>query len=95
MALRKIYYLHQLAIHTTNVELIRHYNKQKLDVIHKAVLRMDPSFKQIVCKKCHNWLTSVLDNNTLKASCLCGYSKSYSLEKPTRHTDSLGIHEID
>eukprot|EP00835_Amoeboradix_gromovi_P005773 NODE_581_length_6441_cov_0.484390.p6 type:complete len:114 gc:universal NODE_581_length_6441_cov_0.484390:5877-6218(+) len=94
IAINKIYYLHNLALLCNNSKMIKHYNREIIDIAHKSQLRLDPSMKQVICKMCCDWLYSRLEGNELHCNCRCGYLKIYPLSNKTRYTDMLDIKEL-
>ena len=94
LAMKKIYYLHNLALKCRNIKLIKYYNREIVEIAHKTVLRLDPTLKQIMCKKCYNWVNSKLVGKELHCTCECGFLKIYPLKNCTRYTDDLELLDI-
>eukprot|EP00834_Sanchytrium_tribonematis_P008297 NODE_930_length_3034_cov_1.043271.p4 type:complete len:118 gc:universal NODE_930_length_3034_cov_1.043271:1396-1749(+) len=93
--MKRIYLLLEFSMSCRNERLIKFYNSQIKEISEKSLMRLDPSIKQVICKKCKNWLDSKVEERKLISYCKCGYIKIYPLNNKTRFTDGLLVDPID
>ncbi len=87
--LHRMNFLYQAANMVKNDELSKFYSQQLLSVSHKLVIRLNPSIKRTICKKCKSILVPgrncvVKVEDIIIWNCSCGEKKRfpYSPYKP-------------